>query len=155
MLRKRFNVWYVGLILICYGSLCPALANAPYFRTIQRINQEKLNFGTYLIEGYAAQVSHCPPCPEGMVCEVCAPTHVVVSEDKISLENYKRLSPKEIILFLPEEISFETGKAYQFLIQIIDAKTIDQSVTHARLIHYQKKKLLEVPAEQEGGEFDF
>ncbi|MCD4781090.1 MAG: hypothetical protein K8S27_11170 [Candidatus Omnitrophica bacterium] len=110
------------------------------YRAIEQVNEQRLTFGTYWVEGYVARSVYCPPCPAQAVCETCLPNHIVVSSDKITLENYDFYTNKEMIIFVDEKYLFNIGEPYIFLIQIINAKSLAQDNVHAKIVYYYSNR---------------
>lgn len=106
--------------------------------TIEEVNQQKLSFGTYHVEGYVIKNYKCPPCPEGAMCKPCMPHHMIISQDNKVYDYDVALTNKELMVFTSQDQILKENEYYRFLIQILDVKTSDHNINNVKLIYYER-----------------
>jgi hypothetical protein len=126
--------------LLLLGSLNAQSNPVDNFYKIYELAKGKLGLGTYQTQGYVVRKYSCPPCPQEGVCQPCMPDYVVIS-DNLSLDADIVIYP-QLRFFVEDADLFEEGKEYKWLIQILDVKSIDQTLNNIKLIHSEK---IEVP----------
>lgn len=100
-------------------TIYPASSDATFY-TIQELNQEPVQPGTYNTEGFAVKLYDCPPCPRGAVCKPCMGSNIVLSENKLPIETYNQLTSDELIVFVDRAEQFEIGSKYLMTIQVLE-----------------------------------
>ena len=136
----------ISLIIFSFS----ALAQANNFYTIEELNQRGFTFGTYETEGYVADIYTCPPCAPGYECKPCWQDYIVVVQGKdVPLDSQP--NDKKIVIFTDEARTFEIGKKYSFLAQILDVKTTNQKLNNMKLIYAQSLEAPQPVSEKRGG----
>ncbi|MCK5633231.1 hypothetical protein KAH94_05745 [bacterium] len=109
--------------------------------SIEEINRNKFSFGTYCTLGYVVKKHECLECPGSAVCRACAPANIIISEEKEkkNVGEYE-LSDKDLIVFVEDDKPLKLGCKYLFLIQILNVKTMDQTINNVKLIYFKKMK---------------
>ena len=133
-----FDRWLLGIIifLLSVSKICAEETPLRNLYPIHKINQEKLTFGTYHVEGYVVGTYTCVPCAHE-TCRPCLPVHVIISEKKADFEE-KKLTDQDLIVFVDDAAVFEKGKRYRFLIHVLDVNTMQQPANNIKLIYYEK-----------------
>ncbi len=111
-------------------------ANRPVmnFFEISSLNIQKPSLGAFHTKGYVVDIYQCPVCEKEEECSPCVSNYIILSEKKKLLDK-SLLDSSEILIFVDDTSIFKIGKEYTVLFQILDVKTIDQTLNNLKLIY--------------------
>jgi hypothetical protein len=92
--------WYV-MVVVAAAAGCAAqpVVAAADARRVSELLAKPPGAGRVKVVGYVARLYFCPSCPAGAVCKPCIGDHVVISDDKHTLEPGDELGPSDVLVF--------------------------------------------------------